>query len=184
LSENSQKGVIILGAATIQAQIGTGASVSWANAEGGVKFNLEDTISGTTPIAIPTATGTNFSWIKNLVLAVTVVGTTAITNRTIKQASTPSTGLALFWKDVAVASYAQAASGNRPTASGSNGATPAGYAALTGSAVQYDNTSHVTSGTGPNGDMAVCVLGVDNTTATGPGNAIALPNIVISYDEA
>lgn len=173
-----------MSAATVQAQIGTGASVSWANAETGEKFNLEDTLAGTTPIAIPTATGTNFSWPKSLVLAVTVAGTTNITNRTVKMSGSPSTGLALFWKAVAVASYAQAASGNRPTASGSNGATPAGYTAMTTSAVQYDNTSVATSGTGPNGSMAVCVLGVDFTFIGGAGSAIAVPSTILSYDEA
>jgi len=171
-------------AATCQAQAGTGSSVSWANAEGGVTFNLADSITSTTPVAIPTATGTNFSWIKNLVIAVTVTGTTAMTNRTIKMGSSPSTGLALFWKDVAVASYVQAASGNRPSSSGSNGATPAGYTAMTTSAVQFDNTSHVTSASGPNGDMAVVVLGVDFLYTGGAGSAIALPSIVLSYDEA
>ncbi len=173
-----------MSAATCQAQAGTGSSVSWANAEGGVTFNLADSITSTTPVAIPTATGTNFSWIKNLVIAVTVTGTTAMTNRTIKMGSSPSTGLALFWKDVAVASYVQAASGNRPSSSGSNGATPAGYTAMTTSAVQFDNTSHVTSASGPNGDMAVVVLGVDFLYTGGAGSAIALPSIVLSYDEA
>jgi hypothetical protein len=75
------------------------------------------------------------------VLAVTGTGTTNITNRNIFMSTSATTGLALFWKAVAVASYAQAASGNRPTASGSNGATPSGYTAMTTSAVQYDNTS-------------------------------------------
>jgi len=173
-----------MGAATCQAQIGTGSSVSWANAETGAKFNLEDTLAGTTAIAIPTTTGTNFSWIKNFAIAVTVTGTTNMTNRTVKMGSSPSTGLALFFKDVAQASYAQAASGNRPASSGSNGATPAGYTAMTTSAQQWDNTSHATSGTGPNGDMAVCVLGVDFTYVGGAGSAVALPNIVLSYDEA
>lgn len=174
-----------MGAATCQAQIGTGSSVSWANVETGCTFNLADSATNTsTPIAVPTATGTNFSWIKNFAIAVTVTGTTSMTNRTIKMGSSPSTGLALFWKDVAQASYAQAASGNRPTASGSNGATPSGYTAMTTSTQQWDNTSHATSSTGPNGDMVVCVLGVDNTYVGGAGNAIALPNIVVSYDEA
>jgi hypothetical protein len=173
-----------MGAAVTQAQAGTGASVSWANAEGGTKFNLADSITSTTPIAIPTATGTVFSWIKNLVLAVTTTGTTAITNRRISMGSSPSTGLQLFWKDVAVASYAQAASGNRPSSSGSNGATPSGYTLMLTTAAQYDNTSVATSSAGPNGDMAVCVLGVDFSFAGGPGSAIALPNIVLTYDEA
>lgn len=171
-------------AATCQAQLGTGATVSWANAETGIKFNLEDTATGTTPIAIPTATGTNFSWIKNLVLAVTGTSTTAITNRRISQSGATATGLALFWKDVAVASYAQAASGNRPASSGSNGATPTGYTAMTTTPAQYDNTSHSTGSTGPNGDMAVVVMGVDNTFTGGPGSATALPSIILTYDES
>ncbi len=173
-----------MGAATCQAQIGTGSSVSWANVETGVTFNLADSATSTTPVSVPTSTGTVFSWIKNFSIAVTGTGTTAMTNRTVKMGSSPSTGLALFFKDVAVASYAQAASGNRPSSSGSNGATPTGYTAMTTSAQQWDNTSHATSSTGPNGDMCVCVFGVDNTYAGGAGSAIALPNIVLSYDEA
>lgn len=172
-----------MGAATVQGQIGTGATVSWANAEGGIVWNLADSATSTTPVAIPTATGTNYSWIKNLVLAVTVVGTTTISNRTIKMGSSPTTGLALFWKAVAVASYAQAASGNRPASSGSNGATPTGYTAMTTSAVQYDNTSVASSSTGPNGSMAVCCFGVDNTYTGGAGSAIATPSVILSYDE-
>jgi hypothetical protein len=261
--------------------------VSWANAEGGVTWNLADSITSTTPIAIPTAPGTNFSWIKNLVEAVTVAGTTNITNRTIKrstqdekqtvtitgsptggtftltfgaqttstiafnasaatvqtalqalssigasnatvtgsaggpwtvdfsgsladtaqslmtangsgltggtspgvsiartQSGWQSSGMALWWKAVAVASYAQAASGNRPASSGSNGATPSGYTAMTTTAAQYDNTSVATSGTGPNGSMAVCVLGVDNSYVGGAGSAVSVPSVVLSYDEA
>jgi hypothetical protein len=173
-----------MSAATVQAQIATGASPSWANAEGGIKFNLADSATSTTPVAIPTTTGTNFSWIKNLALSVTVAGTTAITNRTVKLSGSPSTGLALFFKDVAVASYAQAASGNRPTSSGSNGATPSGYTAMTTTAQQYDNTSHATSATGPNGDMCVVVMGVDNLYTAGAGNAVSLPDITLSYDES
>lgn len=173
-----------MGAATVQGQLGTGATVSWANAEGGIVFNLNDTINGTTPIAIPTSTGTNFSWIKNLVLYVTATGTTNMSNRNIYMASSPSTGLQLFWKAVAVASYAQAASGNRPASSGSNGATPSGYTLMTTSPVQYDNTSISTGSTGPNGSMAVCVIGCDNTYVGGAGSAVSLPSIKLQYDEA
>lgn len=174
-----------MGASTCQAQIGTGGTVSWASAEGGITFQLADSATATTPpVAVPTSTGTNYSWIKNLVLAVTATGTTSINNRNIYMGSSPSTGLKLHWKDVAVASYAQAASGNRPSASGSNGATPSGYTAMTTSAAQYDNTTVATSSTGPNGDMAVCVLGVDNQYSGGAGTAISLPNINLQYDEA
>lgn len=173
-----------MAACTAQGQIGTGSSVSWANAETGITFNLADSATSTTPVAIPTSTGTNFSWIKNLVIAVTVTGTTTLSNRTVKMSTTTSTGLALWWKAVAVASYAQAASGNRPTASGSNGATPTGYTSMTTTAQQYDGSSVASSSTGPNGSMAVCVLGVDNSYSGGAGSAISLPSIVLSYDEA
>lgn len=174
-----------MGAAVVQARIATGPSITYANAEGGAVFNLADSLTDTTtPVSIPTATGTVFSWIKNFVLYVTSTGTTAITNRTIKMSTSATSGLALFFKDVAVASYAQAASGNRPSSSGSNGATPAGYTAMTTSAQQYDNASASTGSTGANGDLAVCVLGVDNGYSGGPGSAISLPNIVFGYDEA
>lgn len=172
-----------MGAATVQARIGTGSSVSWANAETGIKWNLEDTQTGTTPIQIPTSTGTNYSWIKNLVLYVTATGTTTINNRRVSMGSSPATGLKLHWKDVAVASYAQAASGNRPASAGTDGATPSGYTNMTTTAAQYDNTSVATSSTGANGDMAVCVLGVDSTYAGGPGSSQAVPSIIFTYDE-
>ncbi len=173
-----------MGASTVQAQIGTGGTVSWANAETGITFNLADSATDTsTPISVPTATGTVFSWIKNLALAVTGTGTTTMSNRTIKMSGSPSTGLALYFKDVAQASYAQAASGNRPSSSGSNGATPTGYTAMTTSAQQWDNTSHSTGSTGPNGDMVVVVMGVDNSYTGGAGTAISLPSLVLAYDE-
>ncbi|MBA2285831.1 MAG: hypothetical protein H0W02_10130 [Ktedonobacteraceae bacterium] len=173
-----------MAAATCQVQLGTGASVSWANAEGGVTWNLEDTISGVTPIAIPNTTGTNYSWIKNLALAVTVTGTTNITNRRISFASSLTSGLFLFWKAVAVGSYAQASGVNQPAASGTNAATPAGYTLMSTTAAQYDNTSVATSATGPNGSMAVVVFGVDNTYTGGANSGTTLASVIITYDEA
>ena len=174
-----------MGAATVQAQIGTGSSVSYANAEGGATWNREDSLSGnTTPSPIPLAAGTDYSYIKSFVLAVTVTGTTAMTNRTIKY-SGGVTGLTISFKDVAQASYAQAASGNKPADNvGTNGATPSTYTAMTTSAQQWDNTSHATSGSGANGDLVVCVLGIDFTYAGGPGNANSAPTLTLSYDEA
>lgn len=174
-----------MAAAVVQAQCGTGASVTWANAEGGVKFSRDDSINaGTTPVPIPTATGTNYSWIKNLVLAVTTVGTTNMSNRRVSLSATPTTGLTLDFKGVAVASYAQAATGNMPAAAGTNGAVPATYTGATTSLQVYDATSVATSSTGPNGQMCVMVMGVDNTYVGGAGSAVSLPNVVLTYDEA
>lgn len=175
-----------MGAAVVQGRAVTGSGAGTAaNAEGGVTFNLADSITDTTtPIQVPTATGTNFSWIKNLCLSVTSTGTTNMSNRRIANSTTASTGLALFWKDLAVASYAQAASGNRPGATGSNGSTPAGYTLNSTSSAQWDNTSVSTGSTGINGDLVVTVLGVDNTYVGGGGTAITLPSLLLSYDEA
>jgi len=173
-----------MGAATVQARIGTGASITYANAETGAGYSREDSLAGTTPVPIPTTTGTNFSWIKSFVLYVTATGTTTMSNRRVNMGSSPAIGLALFFKDVAVASYAQAASGNKPADSGSNGNTPSGYTAMTTSTQQWDNTSVATSSTGANGDLVVTACGVDNTFVGGPGSATALPSIVCSYDEA
>jgi hypothetical protein len=173
-----------MSASTTQAQIGTGSSVSWANAETGAKFNREDTLSGTTPVPIPPITGTNYSWIKNFVLAVTITGTTNITNRRISMSGGTPTGILLFWKAVAVASYVQSSSGDKPTDSGSNGSTPSSYTMITTSTAQYDNTSIATSSSGPNGSMVVCVSGVDNTYTAGGSTATVLPNLILTYDEA
>lgn len=158
-----------MSAATCQAQIGTGGSVTWATAETGIKFNRDSTQSGTTPIPIPTATGTNFAWLKQLVLAVTGAGTTNITNRNVSMSGAAATGLGLWYIALAVASYAQSAVGNLPAATAGNGGTPlvntypasGPYVAMTTSPVQYDNASVATSGTGPNGKMLVCTMGVD-----------------------
>src|SRR5687767_14388984 len=93
---------------------GNASEPAGASAEGGIKWNREDSQSGaSTPIPVPTATGTNYSWIKNLALEVTTVANpaTAITNRNIKLASAPSTGLTQGWK---AAAYAQPTSGNKP----------------------------------------------------------------------
>ena len=165
----------------------TGGSYAGVTAEGGIKFNLDDTLTGATPIPIPTATGTNFSWIKNLALDVTTAGTTSISNRRIYLGSSPSTGLNVFYKSVVTGSYAQAASGNKPTDSGSNGATPAGYTVMAtslGGASNYDASSVATSTLGVNGSLAVCVCSVDFTFAGGPGSATALPDIKLTFDEA
>lgn len=181
-------------AATVQGQVGTGASVSWANAETGIKFNRADNATDTTAnIPVPTATGTNFSWRRILVLAVTGTSTTSISNRKVSQSGAPATGLALWYRSYAVASYVQTASGNMPPASGSNGATPAvtgtpaspgSYTALSTTPTVYDSATVATSSAAPNGQLVEMVLAVDNLYVGGAGTAIALPNIVLTYDEA
>jgi hypothetical protein len=173
-------------AATVQMQGATGASPTWANCESLIKFNLADSFSSTSaPIPIPTtANTTTFSWKKSIALRVTATGSTSISNRKVYMGSSPATGMQLFWKDVAVASYTQSASGNRPADAGSNGATPSGYTLMTTTPAVFDNTSVATSSTGANGDLIEVVLGVDNTYAGGGGSSQAVPSIKMDYDES
>lgn len=95
-----------------------------------------------------------------------------------------STGLYLYWKAVAVASYAQAASGNRPASSGSNNSTPSTYTLMTTSPAVYDSSSVSSGSTGPNGSMAVCVMGCDATYTGGAGSNVSTPSVILRYDEA
>ncbi len=157
----------------------TGGSIG--NAETGITFSREDSQSGTTPIPIPTATGTHFAWQKNLGLNVTVAGTTSISNRRVSLSANPATGLLLWFKASNV--YTDPASGNAPADAGTNGATPTGYTQITTSTQVYDNASVATSSTGRNGQFCIVTLGVDNTYTGGAGSAIALPNILLTYDE-
>lgn len=170
-------------AATVQVQIATGATATYANAETGIVFNREDTLAGTTPIPIPTSTGTNYSWIKNLCLSVTATSTTTISNRAIAMASTPTTGLTMDFKSLAVASYAQAAAGNMPAAAGANGAVPSTYTAMTTANQIWDATSVSTGSTGVNGNLVVCVMGVDFSYTGGAGASIVAPTLNFSYNE-
>jgi hypothetical protein len=146
-------------------------------------MSREDSLSGTTPTQIPQSTGTHFSWYKNVVLYVTVAGTTTISSRQISMSTSTPTGVQLFWKAVAVASYAQATSGDAPTDSGSNGATPSGYTLMTTSPVTYDASSVSSGSTGTNGMLLEVVMGVDNGYIGAPGTGVSLPTLTITYAE-
>lgn len=168
--------------ATVQAQIATGAGPSLANAEGGIVYNRVDTIAGTTPIPIPTATGTHFSYLKWLALVVTGTAATSISNRRIELATAIATGLNHWFQDNAT--YAQATGVNQPADAGTNGATPAGFTKTTTAYQLWDNTSVSAGSTGRSGDYCETVLGVDFLFVGGAGSATALPTLNLEYDEA
>ena len=92
----------------------SGATKTSVDSVGGTapKFGTDDAVQSSTPIAIPTATGTNYSANKLFYLNVTTAGATAITNRQIKLSGNPSdAGTKLFFKDLATIhiSFAQPA---------------------------------------------------------------------------
>lgn len=170
-------------AATVRASY-YGASATepaGVNAETGCKLNREDTQNGTTPVPIPTATGTNYSWIKQLALEVTATSSTAITNRRVSMSSAPSAGLTLHFK---AGAYVQPATGNMPAAAGTNDATPATYTLMTTSPQVYDAASVSTGSAGRNGSLVQIVMGVSNLFTGGAGSATVVPNAVFTYDEA
>ena len=78
----------------------------------------------------------------------------------------------------------QPASGNLPAADAANQAVPSGYTQVTTTPASYDASSISAGSLGRNGSMILCLIGVDNTYVGGAGNAIALPNLQLSYDEA
>lgn len=172
-------------ASTIRVSIWTGGSNTpgaGGTAETGAKFNRANSLAGTTPIPIPTATGTAFSWPKFTGLEITSDGSTTISNRGIKMASTPTVGFALWWK--ATATYVTPAA-PADSDSGSNAATPSGYTAMTTSNATYDAASVASStGTAVNGQYCVLALGVSNNYGGGASSAAALPTLTYQYDEA
>ena len=151
------------------------------SAESGITFNREDTQTGTTPIPVPSATGTNYSWHKCLALKVTTAAATSLSNRKVGWTSGPTTGLYGYFKGNAT--YTQPTSGNKPADSGSNDATPATWTKITTTPQVYHSGSVSANSTGRNGDFCQVLFGVDNNYAGGGGSA-SLPNLQISYDEA
>ena len=106
---------------------------------------------------------------------------------TTKGIAALGSGLTLDFKGVASGSYAQAASGNQPAASGSNGAVPSTYTGLTTSFQTWDSASVSANTLGLNGQLLVMVCGVDFTFSSPVGQAlnnVALPDLKCQYNEA
>jgi hypothetical protein len=162
---------------------GNASEPAGVTAESGFKMNKADSISGTTPVSKPTATGTNFTYVKQLALEVTGTGSTTIGTLQVKRGSAPSTGLELHF--LGSATYLDQTGGTGAGSdSGSNGASPSGYTAMTTSYQTYDATTGISTGsTGRKGNFCRVVCGVDNTYAGGAGSAISLPDVSIQYTE-
>ena len=171
-------------AATVRASYASGAGPTLATAETGWKYNREETLAGTTaPIPKPNATGTAFSWPKVARLEVTTLdAATSISNLRHRIQSAPSTGLKLWYRDDATTYTRSTAIASAD--SGTDDSTPAGYTTCPTSDTVYDSGSYAASSTGGKGDYLSFALGVSNLYVGGAGSAIALPNLVLTYDEA
>jgi hypothetical protein len=170
-------------AAVVRLDYANGAGPTLGSAEGGVKYNREETVAGTTPIPRPTATGTAFSYSKPFRLNVTTADATNISNLRLHTPGAPATGLKLWYRDDAT-TYQR---GNAVAAadSGTDDSTPAGYTVMPTTATVYDAGSYSANSTGGKGDYFSTALGVASTYAGGAGSAIAVPSpLTVTYDEA
>lgn len=169
---------------------GAGPSVGTVTA---VKWNRVDDASGTTPVPTPTATGTNFSFVKTFQPDITVDGGLTMTDIRVGKVAGEATGGTKLWHrtDHAVGSYVQATAA--PAATGDNNTTapvvPAG-----------GNNTNVTAlgliggppsvyaagpftGTGRKGNLVEMTLGVDATNTTA-GTTVSTPTLRWTWTEA
>lgn len=177
-------------AMSVDIQIATGATPTWANVTA-VVWNRVDTASGTTVIPTPTATGTNFSFVKSFAVNITATGSLSMTNILFgKVASETTTGTKLWHRtDHAIASYTQATAA--PTATGDNNTTAPAMngtnAAVT--AVPLISAPPSAYAAGPFnsvarvGNLVEVALGVDATNTTA-GAAVATPTLRWSWTES
>ena len=148
----------------------------------------DDSNVGTTPIPIPTVTGTAYS--QEIVLGLGIVTAaspvSAISARQLALGSGMNSGIYLFPKTANDSTYVQGAVA--PANGGTAGAVPTNYsAAMTTTPATYDATSvsgTVTSnasGATANGAFQRVILGVDQTVTT--TGTVTLPNLSLSYTE-
>jgi hypothetical protein len=154
-----------------------------ATAESGFKYNLADSLSGTTPVVKPAATGTAFSFVKQLALEVTGTFASTIGTLQVKLGSSLTSGLTVGF--LGHATYLNQTGGTGAGSdSGSNGAVPSGYTAMTTTYQTYDATTGISvASTGRKGTFCRVAAGVDNTYAGGASSATAMPDHSIQYTE-
>ncbi len=171
-------------AAVVRASYASGAGPALSNAETGAKYNREESLAGaTTPITVPLSTGTAFSYPKVFRLEVTTIdAATSISNFRHRISAATGTGLRLWFRDDA-AVYTQVTAVAAADA-GTNDSTPAGYTAAPTTDTVYDAASYSAGTTGGKGDFIRYALGVSNLYAGGAGSAVALPSLILTFDEA
>lgn len=165
---------------------GATITTTQGSAEGGVKFNKSDDELTTSPLLVPVATGTNYSYYKSMYLycnSATGAGTT-ISNRTIQLAGAPATGLAVVYKDVA-GTYTQATAALAADVSGgSPPATPATYTAMTTSPVTYQAGAVTSANATRVGDILQIGVALGSNYTAGGGSAQPVPSMTWGYDES
>jgi hypothetical protein len=175
-------------AMTVQISNGTGATTGTWAAVTAVKWNQVDSAVGTTPIPTPTATGTNFSYVKSFQIEITVVASLNMSNVKVGKVAAETTTGTKLWHVVSHSSYAQATAA--PTSTGDNNVTGptlngaaavAGGLALIGSAAVYAAGPFNT--VARQGNIVEISLGVDATNTTA-GATVATPTLRWQWTES
>ncbi len=155
-------------------------------------WNRVDTLTGTTVIPTPTATGTNFSFVKAMQINITATGSLSMTNAKVEKVTSEATTGTLMWHrtDHAVGSYVQSTAA--PAATGDNNVTapvipaggnnstviafPALGAGVTYAAGPFSSVARV-------GNLVEACLGVDATNTTA-GAATSTPTLRWTWTES
>lgn len=172
-------------AMTVQIDIATGAGPSFAQITA-AKWNTEDTAAGTTAIATPTSTGTNFSYVKSMQINITATGSLSMTNVKVGKVAAETTTGTKLWHTTEHASYTQASAApgatgdNNTTAPNINSGSAEAAMPLIGSASVYSAGAHST--TGRKGNYVEVCLGVDATNTTA-GGSVATPTLRWQWTE-
>lgn len=180
-------------AMTVAIAINTGAGPSQADIGATTAvWNRADALTTATVVPTPTATGTNFSYVKSLQLHITATGSLAMSAAKVeKTAAEATTGTKLWHRsDHAIGSYVQAVAA--PASTGDNNTTapviPAGgnntgviaFPTLGGGSTYAAGPF---SSTGYVGNLIECCLGVDATNTTA-GAAVATPTLRWTWTES
>jgi len=176
---------------TVVIRQGTGAPTgTWATVTA-VKWNRVDDASGTTPVPTPTATGTNFSFVKSFQPDITVDGGLTMTDIRVGKVAAEATGGTKLWHRTDQTTYVQASAA--PTATGDNNTT----APIVPHTLNNTNVTALGliggppsvyaagpfTGTGRKGNIVMICLGVDATNTTA-GTTVATPTLRWTWTEA
>lgn len=176
-------------AMTTQIDLYTGAGPTVA-ATTAVKWNRVDTEAGTTVIPTPTATGTNFSYVKTFRIEITATGSLTMTDILFGKVASESTTGTKLWHVAgthAVGAYVQAVAA--PTATGDNNVTGPTVNGAVATAVPLTSAPPAAYDAGPynttgiKGNLIEVALGVDATNTTA-GSAVATPTLRWQWTES
>ena len=165
---------------------GTGVVTGTFAAVSAVKWNRVDTAVGTTVIPTPTATGTNFSFVKTFQIQITTVNSLAMSAVKVGKVANETTTGTKLWHVTSHTTYVQATAA--PTATGDNNTTAPTVNSASATALPLiSGASAYAAGpystTGRQGNLVEIVLGVDATNTTA-GSAVATPTLRWEWTES